>query len=58
MKKIILDLCGGTGSWSRPYKEASEYEMKTRIALEELAEKLKNEGVSAWEGQSYILKIK
>ena len=22
MKKIILDLCGGTGSWSRPYQEA------------------------------------
>lgn len=22
MKKIILDLCGGTGSWSAPYKEA------------------------------------
>lgn len=22
MNKIILDLCGGTGSWSRPYKEA------------------------------------
>lgn len=21
-KKIVLDLCGGTGSWSRPYKEA------------------------------------
>ena len=21
-KKIILDLCGGTGSWSRPYKNA------------------------------------
>lgn len=21
-KKIILDLCGGTGSWSRPYREA------------------------------------
>src|SRR3990167_1217452 len=21
MKKIILDLCGGTGSWSAPYKE-------------------------------------
>lgn len=20
--KIILDLCGGTGSWSRPWKEA------------------------------------
>ena len=22
MDKIILDLCGGTGSWSKPYKEA------------------------------------
>ena len=22
MNKLILDLCGGTGSWSRPYKEA------------------------------------
>ena len=22
MGKIILDLCGGTGSWSKPYKEA------------------------------------
>lgn len=22
MEKIILDLCGGTGSWSRPYAEA------------------------------------
>lgn len=22
MKGIILDLCGGTGSWSKPYKEA------------------------------------
>jgi len=22
MKKIVLDLCGGTGAWSRPYKEA------------------------------------
>lgn len=21
-KKIILDLCGGTGSWSRPYRES------------------------------------
>ena len=27
MKKIILDLCGGTGSWSRPYKEA-EYDVR------------------------------
>ncbi len=22
MRKIILDLCGGTGSWSKPYQEA------------------------------------
>lgn len=22
MREIILDLCGGTGAWSRPYKEA------------------------------------
>lgn len=22
MEKVILDLCGGTGSWSKPYKEA------------------------------------
>ena len=26
-KKIILDLCGGTGSWSKPYKEAG-YDVK------------------------------
>ncbi len=28
MKKIILDLCGGTGSWAKPYKE-NEYDVKT-----------------------------
>ena len=22
MNKIILDLCGGTGAWSKPYKDA------------------------------------
>lgn len=22
MGKIILDLCGGTGSWSKPYRDA------------------------------------
>jgi hypothetical protein len=27
-KKIILDLCGGTGSWARPYREAS-YDVRT-----------------------------
>jgi hypothetical protein len=29
-KKIILDLCGGTGSWGRPYKEAGyDYRLVT-----------------------------
>lgn len=28
MEKIILDLCGGTGSWARPYKEAG-YDVRT-----------------------------
>lgn len=28
MKKIILDLCGGTGAWARPYKE-NGYEVIT-----------------------------
>ena len=26
--KLILDLCGGTGSWARPYKDAG-YNVKT-----------------------------
>ena len=30
--KIILDLCGGTGSWSRPYKEAG-YDVKVLTLL-------------------------
>ena len=38
MKKIILDLCGGTGAWSVPYREAGydvrnitlpEYDVRT-----------------------------
>lgn len=38
--KIILDLCGGTGSWSRPYKAAGydvrvitlpEYDVRTYV---------------------------
>lgn len=30
--KIILDLCGGTGSWSRPYKEAG-YDVEPKLNL-------------------------
>lgn len=28
--KIILDLCGGTGAWSKPYKKA-DFEVKDGI---------------------------
>lgn len=28
MRKIILDLCGGTGSWSRYYQMNNEYDVK------------------------------
>lgn len=28
MKKLILDLCGGTGSWSKPYTENGLYEVR------------------------------
>ena len=40
MKRVILDLCGGTGAWSRPYREAGydvrlitlpEYDVRTYI---------------------------
>lgn len=27
MKKIILDLCGGTGSWSKYYRENNDYQV-------------------------------
>lgn len=41
MSKIILDLCGGTGAWSKPYAEADydvriitlpEYDVQTYVA--------------------------
>lgn len=28
MKPIILDLCGGSGSWSKPYQDA-DYDLKS-----------------------------
>lgn len=28
-KKIILDLCGGTGSWAKPYRDSGDYEVIT-----------------------------
>jgi len=43
MSKIILDLCGGTGAWSKPYKEAGydvrlitlpDYDVRTYFPLD------------------------
>jgi len=43
MNRIILDLCGGTGAWSKPYKEADydvriitlpDYDVRTYIPSE------------------------
>jgi hypothetical protein len=28
MKPIILDLCGGTGAWSKPWAESGEYDVR------------------------------
>jgi hypothetical protein len=28
MKPIIIDLCGGTGAWSRPWLESGEYDVR------------------------------
>ena len=33
MNKIILDLCGGTGAWSKPYKDAG-YDVRVVTAPE------------------------
>ena len=33
--KIILDLCGGTGAWSRPYKDAGYRELIKKIGNQE-----------------------
>ena len=51
-RKIILDLCGGTGSWSAPYKENGydvrvitlpEYDLLERTAIEGGRLSLQNE---------------
>lgn len=34
-KKVILDLCGGTGSWSKPYTENKDYKVKLITLLDE-----------------------
>ena len=40
MSKIILDLCGGTGAWSEPYKEAG-YDVKV-ITLTPIRQAMKS----------------
>ncbi len=37
MSKIILDLCGGTGAWSRPYKEAGYDVRVITLPLQDIA---------------------
>ena len=46
-KKIILDLCGGTGAWSKPYSSRGGYDVRIftlphydvfKIALNEATE--------------------
>lgn len=27
-KRTILDLCGGTGAWSKPYKDSSKHDVQ------------------------------
>lgn len=46
MKKIILDLCGGTGAWSNPYKNAG-YDVKviTLPNFDILLTRMTNDGV-------------
>jgi hypothetical protein len=34
MSKIILDLCGGTGSWSEPYRNSQRYDVRTLDILD------------------------
>ncbi len=38
MPKIILDLCGGTGAWSKPYREAG-YDVRLMAVAELITEK-------------------
>ena len=49
--KIILDLCGGTGSWSKPYKDAGydvrnitlpDYDVRWWLCEQELKKDIKN----------------
>jgi hypothetical protein len=50
-KKIILDLCGGTGAWSKPYKEAG-YDVRV-ITLPEF-DVLRTEFIGTAQGNGYM----
>ena len=46
--RIILDLCGGTGAWSKPYKDAGyDVRLVTLPAKDLLDETVVNECISA-----------
>ena len=50
--RVILDLCGGTGSWSRPYKEAG-YEVHTLTLPDFDVRNWKKGGVGKYEASVY-----
>lgn len=47
--KIILDLCGGTGAWSKPYKDAGYTVHNITLPQYDLCH------VQIWEGHDFIL---
>lgn len=51
-KKIILDLCGGTGSWSKPYKEAG-YDVRVLTLPEFDVRDWKNRWLGKFESSVY-----
>ena len=50
--RVILDLCGGTGSWSRPYKEAG-YEVHTLTLPDFDVRNWKNTWLGKYEASVY-----
>lgn len=59
-EKIILDLCGGTGGWSRPYKEAG-YDVRIitlpRFDVMDIQLNEKGATLELWDNDENILKV-
>ncbi len=57
--KIILDLCGGTGAWSRPYKEAGYIVINVTLPFYDLLEtEIENDYIIFRGGTEKPLKVK